>query len=148
MLRWGLCCAGLRSNGVGELMPSLTAVHLCRFALASFTDKFKQPSRVSPAIGAANAHLKGFAEAQDRVTYVDCSPVLLEKVLLHPSSTTGFGCGLLATVIMLNCALHLLYSIDVCAKGSASNLNSCPEWNPRVSKLQLCLAHSGCTVFA
>lgn len=57
--------------------------HVHRFALASFTDKFKQPSRVSPAIAAANAHLKGFAETQDRATYVDCSPVLLEKVFLQ-----------------------------------------------------------------
>ena len=52
----------------------------CRFVFASFVDKYKQPSKLSPAIAATNMHLRRFAESNDRVTYVDCSDVLLEKV--------------------------------------------------------------------
>ena len=47
---------------------------------ASFADKYKQPSKLSPAIAATNVHLRRFAESNDRVTYVDCNDVLLEKV--------------------------------------------------------------------
>ena len=53
---------------------------VCRFVFASFADKYKQPSKLSPAIAATNMHLQRFADSNDRVTYVDCNAVLLEEV--------------------------------------------------------------------
>ncbi|CAL5224328.1 g6997 [Coccomyxa viridis] len=50
-----------------------------RFVFASFADKYKQPSKLSPAIAATNMHLQRFADSNDRVTYVDCNAVLLEE---------------------------------------------------------------------
>ena len=59
----------------------------CRFVFASFADKYKQPSKLSPAIAATNMHLQRFAESNDRVTYVDCNAVLLEEVGVLCEST-------------------------------------------------------------
>ena len=51
-----------------------------RFVFASFVDKYKQPSKLSPAIAATNMHLRRFADSNDRVSYVDCNAALLEEV--------------------------------------------------------------------
>lgn len=52
---------------------------------ASFADKYKQPSKLSPAIAATNMHLRRFADSNDRVSYVDCNAVLLEEVCASPA---------------------------------------------------------------
>jgi hypothetical protein len=49
-----------------------------RYLFVTSTEKYKQPSRYSPAIAATNRRLHDYAEGQQRVTYVDCNDLLLE----------------------------------------------------------------------
>lgn len=59
----------------------MTCHWLFRFLFTSALEKYRQPSRFSPAIAATNAQLQRFADGQERVTYVDCNAVLLREVL-------------------------------------------------------------------
>ena len=74
----GACRTLAPSHPASRLLLRIVGRGLPRFLFATAAEKYKQPSRLSPVIDAINARLREYAEAQERVTYVDCNAVLLE----------------------------------------------------------------------